>query len=184
MGYTHRWRRPAVIDPAAYAHIVRDLTQIVQTCQSLDIPLAGGDGTGQPVIGPRAIRFNGVRQCPHASQEFAIAWPAAQATGVQPRADPAGTWFAGRLLATRQCDGDCSHETFVFDQDESDAPSDFRFCKTAFKPYDLVVTAALIVIAHAVPAVRVGSDGGSAQWDDARMLCTMVLGYGGDFRPE
>lgn len=184
MGYTHYWHRPAVIEPAAYAHIVRDLTEIVKTCQSLGVPLADWDGTGHPVIGPRTIRFNGVQHCHHAPQNLGIAWPAADATGIQPHSDTAGTWFAGRLLATRQCNGDCSHETFAFDQDESDDPSDFRFCKTAFKPYDLVVTAALIVIAHYVPAVRVSSNGGSAQWDNARMLCTMVLGYGEDFRLE
>ena len=182
MGYTHYWNRPVVIVPETYAHIVRDVQKLVEACQEVGIALAGWDGTGDPEIGPRTIAFNGVEQCHHANQDLGIAWPADDATGVQSDRDTVGTWFAGALLATRQCGGDCSHETFAFNQNESDDPSDFRFCKTAYKPYDLAVTAALIVIKHYVPAVSVRSDGGSSQWDDARMLCTMVLGYGRDFK--
>ena len=97
-------------------------------------------------------------------------------------------WFAGAYLKQRECGGDCSHEPFTFPIAETqnswrqDEPLVFAFTKTAFKPYDLAVTAALIVVKHYVPEVIVHSDGESHNWDDARMVCMEWLGYGSDFQ--
>lgn len=58
----------------------------------------------------------------------------------------------------------------------------FGFCKTAFKPYDLAVQAALVVAAHYLDeAVVVSSDGSLEEWEDAIALCERVLGYGRAF---
>jgi hypothetical protein len=58
-----------------------------------------------------------------------------------------------------------------------------NFCKTAFRPYDLSVTAALIIAKHHLNgALTVRSDGEAAHWFDGAMLCQSLLGYGLDFK--
>jgi hypothetical protein len=63
--------------------------------------------------------------------------------------------------------GDDGHETFAlrehFSQNlDSDA---FNFCKTARKPYDLVVTACLAILKHRLgDCVTVSSDGRASDW--------------------
>lgn len=98
----------------------------------------------------------------------------------------------GVQLKARMCDGDCSYETFRIDQKrepnrwtEKKEKLIFECCKTAFRPYDLAVQAALIIAAHHLgEAIVVSSDGTSEQWDEARLLCQMELGYGQGFTLE
>lgn len=60
-----------------------------------------------------------------------------------------------------------------------------EFCKTEYRPYDLCVQTALIVLQHHLgEAVGVSSDGDDAAWDNARAVCQKWLGYGADFRLE
>ncbi len=66
-----------------------------------------------------------------------------------------GPWFAGAVLQARSCDGDCSHETFRLYRSDQHY---FGFCKTACKPYDIAVTAALIIVKHYVRDIHVSSD--------------------------
>ncbi|MEM9109392.1 MAG: hypothetical protein AAGC72_05160 [Planctomycetota bacterium] len=54
----------------------------------------------------------------------------------------------------------------------------FEFCKTGRKPYDLLVTAALIALKHHIPYVRVLSDGDAAEWEEGIALTRRVLNYG------
>lgn len=192
MGYTHYWYRPPVINPAAFSAIRQDIARLLPALADVGVPLAGPDGTGDPILTDDLIAFNGVAACGHPRQALGITWPAEGAGGVRATADPvAGVWVGGALLHTRACGGDCSHESFVFARTQpplsgvDDPRSDglvFACCKTAYKAYDLVVTAALIVIQRHCPAVRVLSDGTDADWDDARLLCTTALGYGAAFR--
>jgi len=72
------------------------------------------------------------------------------------------------------------HETFWFQRE----PDDFQFCKTAAKPYDLLVTAMLIVShKHAPDALRISSDGGVEDWRAGLDFTRQVLGadYGMPF---
>ena len=83
-------------------------------------------------------------------------------------------WFNG--------DGANAHETFVLERrikpDElddwritDDHPFGFDFCKTQDKPYDLAVTAVLILCEHFAKGVLdIGSDGGVADWEPALVL--------------
>ena len=104
--------------------------------------------------------------------------------------DVGGVWFAGLQLNTRTCDGDCSHESFclprVLTLDEWRKPERgkyFEFCKTAYKPYDLAVTACLIIAKHHLGgAIFVKSDGELDAWKDSMALCQKMLGYGEDFK--
>lgn len=210
MGYTHYWYREKTIDPDAYKAIVEDFKKIVPVLEQEGVKLAGGDGTGDPEIDYDGVYFNGVRNCGHpTNHEICIAWasPNAQGVGSSP-ADVDGHWFAGRYLTKRCCDGDCSHETFCFPEvitdkepvgkvcyydmrgipvynERAKVGKYFDFCKTAFKPYDWAVTAFLIIAKHYLGnRIMVSSDGTSANWQDARLLCQLELGYGMEFQLE
>ena len=68
-----------------------------------------------------------------------------------------------------------SYETFFFPRHYD---GDFNFCKTAYKPYDIVVCGALIVLKHYMPKLKVSSDGGEEDWAPAVALAQKTLGYG------
>lgn len=81
--------------------------------------------------------------------------------------------------------GDPDHETFriarVYDGRPHGEPDglEFEFCKTAQKPYDVVVTAALIALkARFGDGVRVSSDGDYTDWEPGIVLADKVLGTG------
>jgi len=78
--------------------------------------------------------------------------------------------------------GSEAHETFAINRVCPEQPawrekneSHFDFCKTAYKPYDLLVTACLLVYRHTMTGVKVSSDGGKADWKHAKELVKAVL---------
>lgn len=109
-----------------------------------------------------------------------------------------GMWFAGNLVKQRVAPinnrtgkGSGSYETCGIDRiSEVDDDSDYkkgdprygkRFdcCKTAYRPYDLVVTAVLIALKnHFGEDVYIDTDGEEKDWMDGRFLCNNLLGYG------
>jgi hypothetical protein len=187
VGYAHYFSQQGRdFDPAIFAQVARECQTL---CQRTEIPLADGDGTGQPTYTDTMVRFNGRADCGHAERDLGITWPHPQADGgVATLAPPGGDWFAGALLTARTCGGNCSHDTFLLAQRYTRRPwerehgESIDSCKTAYKPYDLLVTGCLVILKHHFPdQVRVSSDGDSRDWDDARRLCQHVLGYGADF---
>ncbi|MGB9858480.1 MAG: hypothetical protein ACPLQP_00930 [Moorellaceae bacterium] len=189
MGYTHYWYRPKNISKKAFGAIVKDFKKVVPALEKAGVVLAGPLGEGKPVITADIVKFNGSRYCGHpAEYELVIPWPAPGAGGVFAGEPIAGTWYAGHLLMTRACPGDCSYETFYFPRVrepyyEGERPREnglwFDFCKTAFRPYDLAVTAFLIIAKHHLKdKIVVRTDGEDLHWADARLLCAMELGYG------
>ena len=71
---------------------------------------------------------------------------------------------------------DDSHETFYITKEKM---KDFNFCKTARKPYDLAVTATLLIIEHHAPEhFDIGSDGGIEGFLEAAKLNYELFGYG------
>jgi hypothetical protein len=84
--------------------------------------------------------------------------------------------------------GKDGHETFYFEREANtkyQKPGEneiFSFCKTAQKPYDLMVTAALIAAKHHFGIdIKVSSDGEDTDWEPTRKLCQNALGYGDKF---
>ncbi len=82
---------------------------------------------------------------------------------------------------------DDSHETFAFQRFGSEGQSfshspedqgkDFSCCKTAQKPYDVVVVACLAVAAQVIgDGIEVSSDGDPEEWEDGATLASVVLG--------
>jgi hypothetical protein len=63
--------------------------------------------------------------------------------------------------------GQYEHETFIFGK----TLDEFNFCKTAGKPYDMVVTASLIYAKKILgDALTIKSDGNWNDWDGGRLL--------------
>lgn len=72
--------------------------------------------------------------------------------------------------------GGNGHETFAVPATAIDLPA-FSFCKTAHKPYDLVVCAVLATLRHhAGPAFKVASDGTPAEWHSGIALAREATG--------
>lgn len=71
--------------------------------------------------------------------------------------------------------GSAAHETF-FLKEHFNQNFEFNFCKTARKPYDLVVVACLSVLKfHLGPAFMVSSDGNYNDWTDGVEFANKVL---------
>ncbi len=199
MGYTHYWCREREISRPIFVRIISDFRRLLPVLKVLDIKLGDGLGEGEPVMNNREVIFNGLRNCGHPkNRHIVIPWPApAVKPGVAASPDKAvvGSWFAGVVLNQRTCGGDCSYETFYFprvlpkmyepvqsSRDPRCVGKYFQCCKTAFRPYDLAVTAFLVVAKrHLGGRILVKSDGTIAHWMDAVKICHNVLGYGLDF---
>jgi hypothetical protein len=64
--------------------------------------------------------------------------------------------------------GSDGHETFLILRKPDEG---FAFCKTAHKPYDVMVTGVLAAIADIAPgALKISSDGDEAAWGDGLAL--------------
>ena len=71
---------------------------------------------------------------------------------------------------------DEGHEDCYFPS-SPDQLDEFQFCKTAQKPYDIVVTAALCILQERCgKLVEVSSDGNAEEWEAGRALAEKVLG--------
>lgn len=153
------------------------------------------------------VWFNGSDKQPKGkwttNENITIPWPSPSAS-LKPDKEMAwdkktdGQWFAGTLVSQRVAPidnltgfGSGSYETFSIELNEkSDITDDentdliFNCCKTAYRPYDLAVTAVLIAFKHYFPESKISSDGEAKDWLDAQFLCNNLLGYGMDFQLE
>ena len=79
------------------------------------------------------------------------------------------------------------HETFDIKWFPSGGSAK-NFCKTARKPYDLLVCVSLLAFKHAFDNPDVfsfSSDGDNEDWEDAKDLFTQIIGYfEGEIFPE
>lgn len=79
---------------------------------------------------------------------------------------------------------DLSHETFIL-RDHWSANDDFNFCKTAQKPYDIVVVACLVTLQYYLgDLIEVSSDGNASEWVDGLKLARKVLKINNLIIPE
>ena len=207
VGYTHYFYARKELDKDTFKNITNDFKKIMPVLEHLGVMLAGPHGDGEPILTDTEIAFNGLAKCGHTERELGITWPAKEAQGVarldmqhrsgnETQAGVNGHWFAGAELDTRTCDGNCSHETFSLVQQMNDIPEHrqeeakqnkriFDCTKTAYKPYDLAVTACLIIAKHYLGnEIIISSDGELPQWKDAIGITEHFLNYGHDFKLE
>lgn len=160
-----------------------------------------------PQITPGSIFFNGSDEQQSGTwttdEQISIPWPAETAFANTPNPDPIGqktegNWFAGSLLKQRVAPidektglGSGSYETFGLERvipknrvkdGADDKGMFFDCCKTAFRPYDLPITAVLIAAKHHFgDNIRISSDGNDPEWMDGKILCNNLFGYGLEF---
>lgn len=204
MGYTHYWRTKKVLaTPKIWKLFASDVKKIFDYSQNqLGIALADGVSTpgSRPLISKNEILFNGSEEQEigvwTTDQNISIPWPSPTASLTPEAADPVaskteGSWFAGDLVSQRVSPlnkngkGSGSYETFCLDRIAEGDPSidgsgkHFNCTKTAYRPYDLIVTAVLIAAKkHFGFDITINSDGEEKDWLDGRILCNNVLGYG------
>lgn len=189
MGYSHYYHRAPGLDAARFTALVVDARAIARALAERGIRLAGADGTGEATFDGDEIAFNGPLECGHAGVVIAgTPWPSPDAHGLA-GASPLAVVeeVAFTLLPARVCNGDCSCEPFSLPRVLRARPTQlldedglvFDSCKTAFRPYDLAVTAVLIAAKHHLgEQIAIRSDGEAAQWTDAQALCDRLFGYG------
>ena len=208
MGYTHYWRRPQHLNIETFNAFLGDVKKIVDFSEnSLGIKLADGLGKGEPHLTPNLIRLNGSEFQPvgkwTTTEGISIPWPAGCADLKELNEDPnapkiGGDWFAGHLLLQRVAPinsetglGSGDYETFsiprIVQPEDYTSPDRhgrfFAFCKTAYRPYDLPITAILISFKHYFKdSVVVSSDGEPKNWRDGQLLCYQLFQYGLDFK--
>ena len=130
------------------------------------VNLAGSNGTGEPVISPRLIEFNGAGGS--GCEPFRLARAASD-----PYKRPVGR--VPRFLNP----GTRKRET----NPRAVAGKFHLYTKTEHRPYDLAVMACLIVAKRRLgKGIVVCSDGSEEKWEPARRLCEDHFGYGGGFR--
>jgi hypothetical protein len=164
MGYTHYWHRPETLDPRRFIHFRIDVERLLASLprhtdsaggyyRDEELIVCGSDGTGEPIITDELVSFNG-----------------------------------NASLAGNADTDDLSHETFyiprIHEPQDWQTPDGqgryFDFCKTARKPYDLAVTAALITLRYHFPdpEIAISSDGTAEDWQQGLTFCRATLGYG------
>jgi hypothetical protein len=161
MGYTHHWQRPATIPEDIFTALAADMQRVAGLAE---VPLADSWGKpgSRPLFGGDLARggliaFNGVdwsQPIPQRLQGLLIPPP--------PKTDP----YHAELAAIVDV-ADDSHESFSWPRRQpreawqtGPAGRADAFCKTARKPYDVVVVACLLVAKHHLGAeVELASDG-------------------------
>jgi hypothetical protein len=207
MGYTHYFRRPKQLGtPEEFKFFADDCQKIFDFCENeLDIKLANGasDIGSRPEVTSEEVFFNGSEEQPigvwTTTEQISIPWPSSIASikdlSELPFEKTDGNWFGGDLVSQRVAPinketglGSGSYETFgverIVEEDDYRQPDEdglyFDFCKTAYRPYDLVVTSVLIALKKHYPKCEISTDGEEKDWLDARVLCNNLLGYGFD----
>jgi hypothetical protein len=169
MGYTHYYYRPEELDEDRFAKMVDDLKELVATmpARSLssggyykDEPLLLGDAGGEkalPLFDEDLVSFNGYSE------------------GEKDMSHE--TYYLSRVKSLNEWEQDREK-----DLNEKGEQLYFDCTKTARKPYDLMVQAALIVLKkHFGGEVRVDSDGDAEDWEHAMQFVELALGYESSF---
>jgi hypothetical protein len=193
MGYTQHWYRPVVIADDVFRAIRLDFQKLILPMADIGVNLAGPCGRNEPEVNDECIAFNGPDHCGHPkNEEIFVPYPTDDARGLGPGETAIDESANGLVtkIKHRCCSGRCSHESFLFPkaagpghepvEDDRDTKGlTFYWTKTAFKPYDIAVTAALLIAKRYLHnQLVIHSDGLDTQWADAKELCQRHLGYG------
>lgn len=192
MAYTHFFRRDAVLDPKAFSLAAQDIAALRANLEALGVLLAGPTGEGKPEITDTCIAFNGPRLCGHKYMDLGKPYPAPHATGVMAVDNPISPgepYFSGPYLETRVCGGNCAADPFVVDQkylqrvwERLDDHGRFLcIVQTYFKPYDLMVTSALVRLKERLgDQIQITTDNEKG-FEDAKRICRELFGFASRF---
>lgn len=187
MGYTHQWRRAPELNREAFERVADDVRLILERADEMGLKLAGPTGYGKPEVTENTIAFNGSRNCGHRFFDYGEPWPTDTAEGVFADTPVADTpYWSGEYLTTRMCHGgSCAQGPFIVDRNfltrhwtVLEHGGYYGKCETQFKPYDLIVTAALIRLKERLSdQIFVASDGREKAFEDAKRLCRELFGF-------
>ena len=78
------------------------------------------------------------------------------------------------ILFNGDAEEDLAHETFALYRESGGG---FAFCKTAQKPYDVLVVACLLIYHHFSPStIEISTDGDKGDWEAGHALAERALG--------
>ncbi len=194
MPYSHMWRRAPELSRERFKKVVEDVRLLIERAEELGIKIAGPSGHGKPELNDASIAFNGNADCGHRYFDMGEPWPSDVAEGFcNDNPIAALPYWSGEYLNTRTChSGSCAQGPFVLDRvflqrhwTLAEDKGFFCKCETQFKPYDLIVTAALIRIKeHLRDEIFVNSDGREKGFEDAKRLCREIFGWSRYFELE
>ena len=181
MGYTNYYTLKRTVDKETWAKIIKDCKVLYKNMpeyadeepistwykdNGIRLYLNGCGGYKLPQFTAKQIFFNGGGHHPESRRKVEDRWEDTS----QPRTSE------GDMV-------DLSHETFYMypkvkkGVQSYEAGSGFGFCKTARKPYDLMVKAVLIVCkVHLEDYIEIDCDGEDEDWHSAIRFVTNVLG--------
>lgn len=176
MGYKHRWDRPAVIEVESFQRILSDFRLLIEPLAASGVKLGDAFGVDAPILSQDEICFNGRAKCGCNTRRRTMAdylFAGSDSDGLLLQED----WLE------RRCNGGCSYETFAFPRVDANYVDEngrvYRCVKTNRRPYDLAVTALLLIAKRYLgDELKIFSDSREAWWDETRDLCNRVLGYG------
>ena len=169
MGYTHYWDSPVgERDQEKWDEFIKDCKELYNNMPEHSLS-SGGYHAEDP------LKLNGCGHYKVATFNKNCVWFN-------------GSDGGGRVKGTHgwqdENEHGLDHETFSImrvaadRRGDPDAKTVFGFCKTARKPYDLMVQAVLILYKHHFPDVQVSSDGQVDDWDEAFKFVAGVLPNG------
>ena len=157
MGYTHYWyqKRDFTGEEWKQIKLASLAVSLISThgADSPPITIRGWDGTGKAQFTNDEITFNGDRDNAENHETFRLE-RVRPTSGLQP-------------MSTKE---------------KWEAEDYFAFCKTAQKPYDILVCAVLLIAKHVAPtAIDYSSDGGEEEWRGAELLTNKTLPTHGNY---
>jgi hypothetical protein len=171
MGYTHHWyfKKCIADSPERFAEFSADCKKLYENLPEFsnsaggyysDVPIIikGGDGTGEPEFTNTEVIFNGDATDDMDHETFYITLKRLALDS-----SVTASWEIGREL-----------------EEGGQFWDGYDFCKTARKPYDLLVAACLIRFGyHYSEGVCIRPDGGEhSEYLAAQELCQKVFGVG------
>jgi hypothetical protein len=197
MAYTLLWTRILELDRESFAKFAEDVRLILSRAEDMGIRLAGPTGKGKPDIGPETIAFNGSASCGHRFRDLGKPFGSPTASGIE-EVDPpydvkAEPWISGPMLETRVCGGNCAGEGFVVDRkymvrdwERPEEPKRYACsCETHFKPYDLIVAAALVRLKERLgDGIKIAAENPENSFEDAKRFCRELFGWAVNFEIE
>ncbi len=189
MGYTHYFDRPSEIKH--FGSIALAVKICCQEVRALGIDIVGGHGEpdSEPEFSFDRIWFNGSSNQKRgdwtADGQFGITWPSDKNKAI-PEGNTlvTGQWFGGAELEKRIApNGDGSHETLHISRiyeieewsEQDEVGNYFDFCKTAYKPYDILVMCAYLITTAYDDRCVIHSDGVAIEWEIAVVMAAKAL---------
>lgn len=157
MGYTHYWTQTRDFTPEQMGDIAASVRKIIETAEKQTVPHTDYSGYPKPPV----------------TTEHAIVICGGDGTG-KPE-------LTKEKISLNGQGPDLDHETFYFEATrrkedyQTEDQRGWSFCKTARKPYDVVVVACLIFLA-ADYGFDVSSDGDVEEWEPGEKLVAEALG--------